>query len=324
VNTETESIIQSTSQNSSFSSSIPGLQIAIDSTSLGAFKVCPRKYFYSIVMGFQPKQQSIHLAFGLAVHGGLEHYDRERAKGVAHEEAVHSAVKHSLEITWDRGRSAPAFGGDPNKNRLTLIRTIVWYLDQFGESDPLQTLILANGQPAVELSFRFPIGRNAPDNSDYQFCGHLDRIASLNGSNYIVDRKTTKHTLDARFFSQFTPGNQFSMYCLAGQIAFGTDIKGLIVDGAQVAVGFTRFERALVPRDAAGLDEWFGETGFWIGQMESCAAEGRWPMNDKSCDQYGGCEFRSVCSRPPNARARWLELDFAKRVWDPLRIRGDF
>jgi hypothetical protein len=34
--------------NTSFSKLLPGMQVAIDSTSLGAFKTCPRYYYYNI------------------------------------------------------------------------------------------------------------------------------------------------------------------------------------------------------------------------------------------------------------------------------------
>ena len=40
--------------------SAPGVQWAWDSTSLGTFKDCPRKYFYTLVMGYRARGESVH------------------------------------------------------------------------------------------------------------------------------------------------------------------------------------------------------------------------------------------------------------------------
>ena len=64
-------------------------------------------------------------------------------------------------------------------NRLTLLRSVVWYLDQF-EHDSLETVILQDGKPAVELSFRFLTNYQAPTGEPFLLCGHFDRVALFN------------------------------------------------------------------------------------------------------------------------------------------------
>lgn len=329
--------------NSSFSTLLPGLQLAVDSTSLGAFKACPRSYYYSIVLGYQPRSLSVHLTFGILLHEARERYDGLRAAGAIHEDGLVAVVQQALVSTWDKALLRPWASDHKSKNRLTLIRSIVWYLDQFGESDPIQTIRLANGKSANELSFQFDSGYTTSSTGErWTFCGHLDRIGMLNDVPYVVDLKTTEWTIDGSWFARFTPDNQFSMYALAGQMAFGVPVRALIVDGLQVAAGFTRCERGLVQRDEATLQEWHFGTHRWLQAMESCAGEAEalvsrgvdpanaWPMNDKSCLQYssgdgsrGGCQYRSVCSRTPGARAGWLKSEFIRRVWDPQQRRGD-
>ena len=56
--------------------------------------------------------------------------------------------------------------------------------------------------------------------------------------------------------------------------------------------------------------------------MEACAKVQSWPQNDTSCDMWGGCPFRSVCSRPPASREQWIAAEFTTRLWDPLQVRG--
>lgn len=312
-----------TSQNSAFSSQLPGLQLAIDSTSLGEFKICPRRYQYSIVEGWQTRATSVHLEFGIWYHEAIEYYDRSRFAGAGHKEALRAAVRKTLEATWNAklGRPWVSSMPTPEKNRLTLLRSIVWYLDQFGAKDPMKTVELANGKPAVELSFQFEFSSSEVTNEPVTLCGHLDRLATLNDRPYVVDKKTTKHLLNEQYFAQFTPDNQMSMYASASKVVFDLPVEGVIVDGAQVLVSGTRFGRFLVPRTSSQLDEWLADTLWWTNQMGEAAERGLWPQNDKSCHHYGGCQFRPVCSRPPGAREQWLKLEFVKRTWDPLVAR---
>lgn len=309
--------------NSSFSST---LQIGWDSTSLSALKTCPRLYFYSIICGYAPRQANVHLTFGLLFHSALEHYDHQRAREVDHDEAVLRVVKKLMIETWDTTLSRPmaVLCEDPNKNRFSLVRTVVWYLENFRE-DPLKTVILANGKPAVELSFRFETEYKTADGTPFLYCGHQDRLVSFNDETCILDRKTTKHTISPSFFEQFTPHNQFTGYILGGQVLHPENPpKRLIVDAAQVAATFSRFERGLVERSEFQLNEWYESLGYWLKLAEGFAKANYWPMNESACGNYGGCPFRGPCSRKTeNVRKAFLESGFVRRVWDPLKARGD-
>ena len=308
--------------NNSLSLISPRFQFAWDSTSIGAFKTCPRYYQLSILEGWQPREISVHLTFGLHFHSALERYDHLRFGGMDYDQAVREVVKYVLTITWDEQKNRPWLSDDPNKNRLTLLRSVVWYLDQFKE-DPIETVRLANGKPAVELSFRFDSGYTSRNGESILLCGHLDRLATLNNKAFVLDRKTTKSTINQSFFDKFTPDNQMSLYAIAGKIVYNVQIEGIIVDGAQIAQTFTRFLRGVVPRTESGLEEWYFDLGQYIATAELYAEQNYWPMNDKSCGMYGGCPFRKICSLPPSVRNEWLKADFTKRIWDPLKVRGD-
>lgn len=309
--------------NSSFSTVLPTLQLAWDSTSLGALKTCPRFYQYSIVEGWQPRHISVHLTFGLHYHAALERYDHAKASGLSHEESEIKAIRYLLEVTWDKEKQRPWCSDDPNKNRFTLVRSVVWFLEQFKE-ESLKTVILANGKPAVELSFRFDSGVLTNSTGEtFLLCGHLDRLVEFQDKFFVADRKTSKSTLTQDFFDKFSPDNQFSLYTLAGHVVYSLPIEGLIVDGAQIAVTFSRFARGFSPRTKEQTEEWFKDFQFWVAQAEVYAKAEYWPMNDKACGNYGGCQYRGICSKSPKVRERWLQADFTKRVWDPLITRGD-
>lgn len=298
------------------------LQFAWDNTSVSVLKECPRKYQYAILQGYQSKTKSVHLIFGLLYHAGLEYYDHMKAKGQSHSEALRLTVRFILEKTWNKTLNRPWDTQDSYKNRATLLRTVVWYLEQF-EHDPLETVLLHNGKPAVELSFRVEISHQTPTGEPYLYCGHIDRLVKFAGNNYIVDRKTTKSMLGPWFFSTFTPNSQFSGYVFGGNIALGLPITGLIVDAAQVAVSFSDFQRSPIQRSPVDIAEWYKDLGYWLKQAELYAEDQYWPKQEGSCGNYGGCEFRETCSMGESMRQGWLKSNFTQRVWNPLETRGD-
>lgn len=319
-------LVIDTSENSSFSAQLPGLQLAVDSTSLGAYKTCPLLYYYSIICGWKPKHESVHLTFGLLLHRAREHYEHAKVEGQSHDDALDRALDEILRLTWVKELKRGWISGDSNKNRHTLLRSIIWYLDKYGQDDSFRTVVLANGKPAVELSFRFDSGYTFDSTRErVLFCGHFDRLAVFNDDFYVPDIKSTYHAIDASYFAKFTPDNQFSMYTLAGKVAFSVPAKGVVLDAVQVLVNGTRFQRALVPRTDQQVQEWLADSYQVLSEMEHSALTGHWRQNDKAChNQYGRpCDFREVCTRPPAAREQWLKAAYGKRIWDPLQRRGD-
>lgn len=304
---------------------LPGttIQFAWDSTSLGWLKECPRKYQYSMVEQWRTKSDSIHLDFGRWYHAALEHYDKARALNLSHEEALNDTVSLVMGWTWADGK--PWDSDHSNKTRETLIRSIIWYVEHF-KDDPAQTVILANGKPAVELSFKMELGwaptyKDGPFSQPYVLCGHLDRVVNFSGGTYVMDRKTSSSTIGSNYFDQYDPDNQMSLYTLAAKVIYQTPVKGVIIDAVQIAVGFSRFSRGFTYRTDAQIEEWLEDTKHWFRLAEQYSKDNYWPMNDKSCHKYGGCPFRRVCSKSPEVRSKFLETDFYKRQWNPLEPR---
>lgn len=322
---------------------LPGtkIQFAWDSTSLGYLKQCPRLYQYCVIDGWKPKGESDDLKFGIEYHQALYDYDLLRACGVEHNDAIHDVVRALLTRTYD-WRTNHQY-----KNRSNLVRSVIWYLDQF-EDDPAKTLILNNGAPACELSFRFEldfgptttklVGKQVWDSGNqemiieptevtetiqpYLLCGHLDRVVEFQGEIYGMDRKTTRTTPGAYYFDGFDPHNQMTLYSFALRVIFESPIRGVIIDSAQIAVDFTRFTRGFTYRTEDRIDEWIYDLEHWLAQAEGYAIEGYWPQNDTACDKYGGCRFREVCSKSPSVRDMFLQSDFEKgEPWNPLKVR---
>jgi hypothetical protein len=298
-------------------------QWAWDSTSLGWLKECPRKYQYHMIEGYRGRGESIHLEYGILYHEALEAYEGYKYIGMSHNGALESVVKEVLTKTWRDGKPWRAAADlqindkASLKSRENLVRTVVWYLDKFRD-DPAKTKMHpVTGKPMVELHFQFEIDYYSFDRP-YTLCGYLDRVVEFQDQPFVMDRKTTTSTLGSYYFEQFDPDNQMSLYTVASQIAFKTPVKGVIVDAAQIAVGFSRFVRSFVFKTADQIDEWMKDLTVWLGQAEMYAEKSYWPQNDKSCHKYGGCPFRDICSKSPSVRDRFLETAFERRPWNPL------
>lgn len=291
-----------------------GVQWAWDATSIKAAERCGMYYKYTILEGWE-RPGNMHLFFGRVYASSVEMLHKALASGTDYEEALIEVVRYALTETWVDG--APWETGDPNKNRENLIRTVIWFAEEFRE-DPLETYHTADGHAAVEFSFRLNV-----DNG-ITFCGHIDRlVVDPQGDIYPTDNKTTKSTISPYFFEGFKPDSQMSMYAFAGKMIYNVPVKGVIIDAAQIAAGFTRFGRAPTYRTDDELNEWYEETMDLILETQARTREGRLRHNPAGCSMYGGCPFRSVCSRPPKLRPNFLRADFDQRKekWDPIKAR---
>lgn len=288
-----------------------GLQFGWDATSIELASTCLRKYQYSMIEGWQPVRKSVHLIFGGLYATALEHFYKHRALGLTQEEALREVIKEAMIKSWNLD-----FQGHSAKTRFSLIRAIVWYVEQFGENDNTETYIMADGKPAVELSFQIDI------DEDLVLSGHLDRVVKFGDDLYWMDQKTTSTTISSHYFEQFNPHNQFSLYTYAGKAVLHSPIKGGIIDAAQIGAGFVRFERGFTHRSDQQLEEWFSSSRYIIDMARSSTTLGFFPMNLASCGNYGGCPFRAVCARPESVRKNFLKADFEQtRFWDPLEAR---
>lgn len=308
-----------------------GIQFAWDSTSIKLAEECLRKYQYQMIDGWKSATESVHLRFGGHYATALEHFYKHRAYGMSFDEALLEVIKEVMLETWDHDRDedgsripetgapyAPpidAAGSARMKTRENLVRTIVWYFEQFRD-DSASVVILDGGKPAVEYSFALPV------DNDIIFSGHIDRLVTYADNIMVMDQKTTGTTISARYFDGFNPDVQMSMYTFAGKMIYQMPVKGVIIDAAQIAVGFTRFERGLTFRTESQLSEWYDTTMYTIEGARSATKLGYFPMNRTSCDKFGGCPFRSVCSRAPEVREQFLNGSFIRGDrWDPLRAR---
>lgn len=302
-----------------------GAQFAWDSTSIKLAETCLYMYKLKMLDGWQPDNKSVHLIFGGLYASALENFYKAVAEGIDREQAIRDVVHEALIATWEHetdeaGDPIPETGAPWQSNhnlktRGNLIRSIVWYFEQFRD-DPCTTVHLSTGAPAVEHSFKLPV------DDGIVLAGHLDRLVTYSGSLYVQDQKTSGSTITGRFFEGFNPDTQMSLYTWAGKAIFHMPVKGVMIDAAQIAVGFTRYERGFTFRSDDQLDEWYEGAMHTIGRARAAVHEDYFPMNPSSCSNYGGCEFRHICARSPSVREQFLKGEFTRGdIWNPLRSR---
>jgi hypothetical protein len=342
-------------QTETISPFLPGtnIQYAWDSTSLGLIKTCGRLYQYTMIDGWVTRDESIHLRFGIEYHAALEHFDRLVASGTRRDDSLQQVVRTVLERTvgWTPDQNTKA---GKYKNRETLIGLIIDYIDHFNP-DPAETYIKSDGTPAVELSFRYELeygpsicgeSHGSPEldadakylqsmgvdpgptwpRQPYLLCGHIDRVVTFNDQLFVMDRKTTTTTLSGYYFAQYEPHNQMTLYTLAGRIILNSPIRGVIIDAAQVMLEKPNaFARGFTYRTEDQLTEWLDDLRMTLQLSEQYATMSYWPMNDTSCDRFGGCKFRGICSKSASVRHAFLKSDFIKQEpderWNPLKPR---
>lgn len=292
-----------------------GLQYIWSGSSLKLAEECLYKYYLTKIEGWVSKKPSVHLLWGGWYAEAIERYHRLVWEGATHDEALRQTVKAALVATWvsdaslgDDGSETgtPWQSTDNVKTRSNLIRTIVWYLDEF-KDDVLKPITLSDGTPAVEYVFTVEL------TDKILFRGRWDRVVEYSGGLYVQDQKSTKSSITPWWFEDFNLDDQMDGYVFAGKIVLKTPVQGVIIDGAQVAVGFSRFMRGFTVRSQAQLEEWYHDALWWIDLAREATRKKRFPMNKTSCGKYGGCVFREICSKSPEVRGNFLEGDFERR-----------
>lgn len=316
------------------------LQFAWDSTSFTTLMECPRKYQLRMLEGWvtrSPNRQ-VALDFGILMHRGIELYHRLKALGRSHmqsaDEACHSILRDPLfdhlptgaDIDAEKEAVAEADdddGGEANlkqskvRTRFHLMRALVWYFDHYA-SDPLRVVQLADGRPAVELSFRVPTGLHI-GGEEIIYCGHVDRLVHYADSVVVVDVKTTSKSLGSAYFDLFHISHQMTGYVYAGRLALDRPVSGAMIDGVSLLVGGVKFGRAPTHRSKSQLSEFLQQLGHYTEQAEVYAEDGYYPLNTTSCRF---CEFQKICSKSPEVRDLYLHQMYERQPsWNPLQNR---
>lgn len=183
--------------------------------------------------------------------------------------------------------------------------------------------VFPDGTVAVELGGAIPLPILSPDGDPYLLAWHLDGMWTDGDNIGPRERKTTKSTLGTSYFDKYAPDVQIDTYDMVTNVLYGDRIRisAVMMEAAQVAVGFTRFGRHHVSVPEERRAETFDEIQYWIKRAEDDARRGYFPKNTSSCSANGGCQFRGICRLAPSNRAAFLKSNFVVQKWNPLEER---
>lgn len=212
---------------------------------------------------------------------------------------------------------------DPAKNRHSLLRALVWYVDEQSEEGGVQPYTFPDGRPGVELSFQVPLPINTPDGEPYILCGHMDSFVTAYDEVGVRERKTTATTIGSYYFDRYSPDVQIDTYDLVASVLFPElAAKWVMLEATQTGANFARFHRHFIRSTEGRREEHLKDIINWIKRAEADAAAGYYPTNKASCYSHGGCPFRDICTKDPSTRETWLAASFVKNHWNPLKTRG--
>lgn len=210
----------------------------------------------------------------------------------------------------------------PNKHRISLIRTIIWYgLSQPEDiDDGYRPYVFPDGTKAVELSGRLPLPWKNSYGEQYMLTYNLDHIGQFGTELFIGDNKTTKKTLNDAFFNGYNPDTQFDTYDVIASVAYpDLDMAGVLCEGIQLLVSGVEFGKRIYYKTEEQREEHLNDMHHWFLDAELSAIQGYWRMNKRNCWL---CPMSGVCSKPASQRQSILEARFEKQErWDPLQQR---
>jgi hypothetical protein len=281
----------------------------IDNYSIDCFRNCPKFYYWRIKRGLtKPGDKKLAAEFGTAIHLGLETY----YKGGLTQEARDLAFTKSLEYFTPFETE-----GDEKRTSQRLVVILDKYFTRY-PSEPFEVI-------ATEVGGAFEL------DSNWIYTTRLDLPVEWKTPRgvYIVDHKTTYDlgSLIAR------PHNQITGYiynaCEMWENVLGAILNGIgvyatdevmdkslpkvpsAVTGKPVYQKKERefFMRIPTQRTTRELEEWKGETLWWLHQIEECEENNRWPKHSPDyCVKYKGrCIGLDLCNADPDTAERMIQ-----------------
>jgi len=267
--------------------------IAIDATMLNTLQMCAFKLNLQFIENLRGVTKPHYLDEGSLIHLMLWMYYQLKREGIPFKDRVEQAVLYgrtmspSLDLSMDACEQ-------------------MYY--QFKEYAKFREH--ENWTP-LDFERPFSVVMYEDDKLTIIYEGIVDLIVHVPGVGELcVDHKTMTRNSQLDRMS-----NQFMGY------SWALGIKTVCIN----RIGFQktlppkeRFTRPMVSYNSTRLEEWRQNTIWWAKYADLLIQNKIFPMNQTSCDKYGGCFYREICLSQANARNFLAARDFKKgEVWAP-------
>lgn len=265
----------------------------LDSTKLGSYMECPRKYFYNYLLGWQiESHERNHLVFGQAFHAGMELLRCSDYSA----EAVKAAWERFLSFYREQfPEETDALQG--NKTPAKALEAYTNYAVDYA-NQPIQTLYTE-------------VAGTAPVQDDVCMHFKIDFIGRGPDGIRFDDYKTGSR-LDQNWMKQWSLSHQMNFYnhvllCLfpVEEIECGY-VTGFFFYKDSVAI-----KPVVVRKSPEMLEDWLLQTQHYLRHLardfEKLSATNEeqlvmeaFPKNTMSCSKYFGCPYMDLCAAWPN------------------------
>ncbi len=300
-----------------------------DNTKIGAYKRCPRSYYFRHVRHWAREKISINLAFGGAWHEVLDKLYPDMYAGTDAKEIVERGLDIFTAYMAENGFP-------PNAFDLETIHTPGLFSEMlFNYIKARRHLFRETELLATERPFAVPLG----ESTDIYYIGRHDKRILWKDKVYVVEHKTTSSyskasKISPRYIESFSPNGQIDGYAYSGRIIYGEVFKGVLVDIALVhKLVHDGFQIVPIERQMSMLNSWLWETIRWADQIVDemrvyRAIKDRdvpflmcFPKNTEQCSMYAGCVWKDLCRSVANPESLTDPPDgFIEQVWEPFDL----
>jgi len=292
--------------------------VVLDNSNIKEYKLCPRRYFYRVVLGFTTPENPPYFIFGRTYHKFRERLEINfrdfinagDSKQIAIAKSLGQSLNEAMEC-WknEAAKNRPTYSSD-GKGKFDFLT-----LDRLKQSC---TATFAYWQKEKEagnikvISTEQPFTIQLPSGDWYG--GRADQLIEHNGKIRGRDFKTTTK-FEPYYKRSFVPNAQFAGYTYVEAKLHGRDVRGQIVE---VLYNTKTTDPRLVPYPVdftrEQLDEWEKGTMHWLSLIRKSREEDDYPLNEEACNF---CPFHAVCQMPSEtARGSVLKSMYKKQIWD--------
>ena len=292
----------------------PRFPEVVDSTMRSDFASCGRKFELSRVNGLAPLGGSVHLVAGGAFAKGCE-VIRQKVYEEGMEEM--DAIVEGVLAAWEHYGDFEPEDKYQTKSAERVAYALVEYFTEYPTAtDLVQPYFQANGKPAIEFEFSFPLEVEHPETGNpLIYAGRFDMVGQYMDSLWVVDEKTATR-LGPMWLKSFTLRGQLLGYCYAAR-QFGMPINGFIIRGISFLKDYYGHAEVIEPVPNYRLDQWWEQVNRDFQRAAENYKAGYFDFNfGDSCNSYNGCPYRTLCDK--ETWQPWWQGKFEISHWNPL------
>jgi CRISPR/Cas system-associated exonuclease Cas4 (RecB family) len=243
-------------------------------TAIESYLTCPRKFYYSLVKGIQPKADRVALSFGTAMH----------AAGAAWYGKLGDEV--ALKAFCDLFPEVPSDVEDKYRTQANGVATLKAYFKLY-KDDTIDSI------DYLEQEFRIPM----PNGTVLVI--KPDRIRKTSTGIIPTDMKTTAMPLTSMFFNQYENSFQLTGYLYGANHEFKETCDSVVIDALKVPLSTTgkteNFVRRSFFRTEKQIKDWEDTYIKTTDKMLCAKCEADFTCNQQGCAKPFVCDYLDLC-----------------------------